>query len=291
MGQIVYVDILFMINFSMDFLCFFIASKILNTKLSLIRTLLGAVIGGIYANVALFMSAPRMAALLLDIFICVIMCTVAYLKKGRGRTLPLFILVYFAVSMALGGFMTAIFNLLNRADLPSGENDMSDGISVWLFMLLAAISALITLFGGRFFRKKATQRTAEISVTYDGKCTKLTAMSDSGNLLREPISGRPCIVADTASLKYVLPEHIYAAAMEKDIAAISSIREKDARRIRIIPIRTASGESALIALRVDTLTVDCGNGARDVDALVALSNIKKESSDGSCALIPPELMI
>lgn len=290
MGQTVYVDLLFMINFSMDFLCFFLSAKLLSVKLSLGRTLTASAIGGIYANAALFLNVGAVAALFMDLLVCIVMCAVAFLKKGGGLKLPLCVLVYFAISMALGGFMTAIFNLLNRANLPLSEGETSDGISVWLFALLAAVSAVITLLGGRFFRKKSAQRRADVEITYDGKKAKLSAMTDSGNLLREPISGRPCIVADISSIENIIPAKLARAAKNKDIGIIETLPPKDAKRVRVIPIRTAGGDGILIALRAETVTVDGGDGAKEVDALIALSDIEK-SADGSEALLPPELLV
>ncbi|MBQ7383811.1 MAG: sigma-E processing peptidase SpoIIGA [Clostridia bacterium] len=289
MGQTVYVDLLFLINFSMDFLCFFLCAKLLGRKLSLGRAFLSSAIGGIYANAALFISVGKLLSLLIDLLVCAVMCAVAFYKRGKVRSLPLYILVYFAISMALGGFMTAIFNLLNRAELPL-EQGSSDGISVWMFALLAAVSALITLFGGRFFRKKAGQRNADIEITYRGKRVKLRGMSDSGNLLREPISGKPCIIADIGALEPIIPRRLTNAARKKDAHALGDIPREDAKNIRIVPIKTAGGEGILFALRADTVTLDSGKGAECVDALVALSDISG-SADGNEALIPSELLI
>ncbi len=288
MGQTVYVDLLFMINFSMDFLCFFLASKLLGRKMSLWRAALAAVIGGIYANAALFMSVGKAVSLITDILVCALMCAVAFYEKGRAKSLPLLILVYFAISMALGGFMTAIFNLLNKADLPLEQNS-SDGISVWMFALLAVLSAIITLLGGRFFRKRSAQKNADIEITYRGKRVKLRGLSDSGNLLREPISGRLCIIADIGALEPILPRRLSEAARRKDAGAVGGLSPEDAKNVRIVPIRTAGGEGILLALRADTVTLDSGRGALSVDALVALSDIAG-SADGSEALIPAELI-
>ena len=40
MGETVYADVLFIINFSMDFLCFYICSRVLGYPLRLARTVL-----------------------------------------------------------------------------------------------------------------------------------------------------------------------------------------------------------------------------------------------------------
>ena len=47
MGQTVYVDLYFLINFSMDFLCFFLTAKLLDRRLGIGRGLIGAALGGL----------------------------------------------------------------------------------------------------------------------------------------------------------------------------------------------------------------------------------------------------
>ena len=66
MTQTVYVDLYFLINFSMDFLCFFLTSKLLSAKLSFGRTLVASTLGGIYANLALFLPVSVFFSLVID---------------------------------------------------------------------------------------------------------------------------------------------------------------------------------------------------------------------------------
>ncbi len=291
MGQIVYVDLLFLINFSMDFLCLFLAAKILSLPLSLGRALLGAAVGGIYADLALFFPFGRALSLLLDIAVCFALCAIVFYRKREGKSLPLYTLVFTAVSMTLGGIMTALFNLLNRSSLAEGMSGVEgDGISVWLFGLLALLSGGITLLGGRFFARRSSVKRAEIEVVYGGRRARLSGMTDTGNLLREPISGRPCIVADIGAMEGVLPAEILRVARKKDVQGWEGIHASHVKNLRLIPTKTASGEGILVGVRMEKITVNFGKGARQVDALLALTELG-ESAEGSRALIPTTLLV
>ena len=85
MEQTVYVDLYFLINFSMDFLCFFLLSKLLSVKLSFGRTIAASLLGGLYANLALFLPLSSLPALLLDMAACTLMCAVALLRRHEGK--------------------------------------------------------------------------------------------------------------------------------------------------------------------------------------------------------------
>ncbi len=290
MGQTVYVDLYFLINFSMDFLCFFLTAKLLDRKLSIGRGLLGAALGGLYADVSLFVPFGYGISLLLDILACGVMCAVVFGERRKWRSLPLYLLVYTAISMALGGFMTALFHLFNRSALFDGiEQTESDGISVWVFALLALLSAGITMLGGRFFRKRTERRYAAIEVVYGGRSVRLHALADSGNLLREPIGGRPCIIADPSSMAQVLPKELIEAGRE-EIPSLERLLQRDMKNVRLIPTKTASGTSMLLGVRVERITVDSGSGSHVVDAVVVLAK-SGDGFGGSDALIPTGLLV
>ena len=286
MKQTVYIDLFFMINFSMDFLCFFLSSQLLSTRLRLGRVICASALGGIYACAALFMQVGSAWALLIDILVCVLMCAVGFCGVA-----PLFSFsaVYVAVSMTLGGFMSAIFSLLNRAELPLDEVE-GDGISAWALAILALVSAGITYFGGSFFRRKMSKRYATVKILMGDKQVTLKAFCDSGNLLRDPITARPCIVADIDALADVVPTAIAEVARGESVAQFSSLGSDAARRLRLIPSKTATGEGMMVAMRVDGIFIEGDSGDKELDALVALSPAGK--FEGDCqALLPSSLLM
>lgn len=291
METTVYVDLFFMINFSMDFLCLFLTSKLLSLKLNLLRGIGAALFGGLYADLSLFIPISGVWGLALDAAAGVILCAIAFFRPKEWRKTPIYILVYTAVSMALGGIMTGLFNLFNKTSLFEGikAND-GDGISVWLFALLAVISGAITLFGGRFFVGRMARRRVYVELTYNGKTVKVNSFCDSGNLLREPISGKPCIVTDVSAISSIVPPDIVAAARNTDAFTIDRIGDEHRKRILLIPASTASGEGMLLGMRMDRIAVEEKGRTYEVDAVVALSCIGR-GAEGCDALLPTVLLV
>lgn len=285
----VYVDLFFLVNFSMDFLCFYLTAKLLHQRVALGRMILAAVFGGLYADLALFLPLTAIWALIVDAIACVILCAVAYSPKRTGQW-GLFLVVFVAISMVLGGFMTALFYLLNRTPLASLLAGESDGFSIWIFAILALISGILTLLGGRFFGKQSARQSVEIEISYAGKSLCLHALADSGNFLREPMSGKPCIVADADALVELLPSEMILAARKGDARGLPNVGSRHAARIRLIPTRTAAGEGVLLGVRPDRVRVDCGKGSREVDALIAIGHLGS-AADGYEALLPSVLLI
>ena len=258
MGTEVYADLLFLVNFSMDYLCAYLTASLLRRRAVPWRLLTASVLGGIYAVAALFLPLSRGGALLADVAVCVLMCVLLFYERGAplrffAAACPLFV----GVSMAMGGMMTALFQLLNRLDLPTEAlRREQDGLSAWVFALLAGISTFAGMRGSRLLCRSAVRRYARLSVTLGTRTVELQALLDSGNLCRDPISGRAVIFIDPLSARTLIGE---GGGTDADIA----------RRFRLIPMETVAGKRLQKAYLPDRVCLTDSGGSHTVDALIA----------------------
>ena len=298
MGQVVYADLLFLINFSMDFLCFFLTARLLHRKFSIWRSIAGAAMGGIYSVIILVLEMNIFWGISADLGMCALMCICSF-GCARKSFYEFFICmsVYFCVSAGMGGFMTALYSLLNRIDLPpSSVRNNGDDISIWFFGLLAAISGIATMLGGRFFRKSSSNQIANVEITYNGSVVSLNGMVDTGNMLSDPISGRPVIVVDEKKLERIVAKETLEGIASGETNLMS---ENDLEKIRFIPIKTASGSGFMYAFnpeRTKITILDKSGKTRsfEVNALFASSKLAFDADKcaaGCAALIPPDLLV
>ena len=155
METTVYIDLYFIIKFAMDFLCFVLCARLLSIKESFFRTLAASLIGALYACVSLIALPDGAFGVVCDIFACILICTVAFFDRREKSRVLYCTLVYAAVSIVLGGAMSALFVFFNRIGLDRllGSEEDADGISVWLFALLAFLSGIGAMCGGSVFKK------------------------------------------------------------------------------------------------------------------------------------------
>ena len=258
MGGEVYGDLLFLVNFSMDFLCGYLSARLLHRRIVPWRFCFAAALGGVYAVAALFLPRSGGGALMRDLGVCLLMCVLFF--GARGVPLRFFTAacgVFVGVSMAMGGMMTALFQLLNRLlpTLPERAGE-EDGPSVWLFAVLAGASALAGLWGGRLLRRSAARRFARLTVSVEGRSVEVQALLDSGNLCRDPISGKAVI--------FLAPARMRLLVGEGDPRA-----DALARRFRLVPVETVGGRRLQRAYLPDRVTLRDAEGAREIDALIA----------------------
>lgn len=294
MGQVVYADLLFLVNFSMDFLCFFVTAQLLHRPFRVWRSILASAMGGVYSVAILFINLKFAPSLIADLGFCILMCMCAVgLKNKRTSEFFLYTSVYFGVSMGTGGCMTAMYSLLNRLDLPLSEvKDNPDGISVWLFGLLAVASGVVAMLGGRMFKSASANEVSTLEITYGGRTLTLRGMTDTGNMLREPISGKPVIIVDIRSLEAIIPRSTLELAIRGDITGI--LEESLENKARLVSMKTASGGSMVCAFVPQKMTVSNGKSkGSEIEALFAPANICLTSDKiamGCSALLPRDLI-
>ena len=121
-------------------------------------------------------------------------------------------------------------------------------------------------------------RHGELKITIGQKLGRFSGLSDSGNLLRDPIGGKAVIVLDRDKA-----EHTFPLLFRRE----SELPPELAVRVRMIPVKTASGSGLLTAVRPDKITLTCDGEEREIEALIASSK-EKISDGGADAVIPLE---
>lgn len=264
--MVVYGDLLFLINFSMDFLCFYISCFLLHRKLPLFRVCLSAAVGGIYSVISLFINADKNKALILDLLVLVLMCLAVYLDKyTKFSRIIKGIFLYFFVSALLGGLMTALFSVFNKVEIFAKNMGMGEGIDVWIFSLLAILGSIITLRGGRIFKTSMSKKTAQLEIESELGKIELRTLIDSGNLAIEPISGKSVVFVSVEKCKNIIEKQIY-----DHIKNNSNISVELISKIRMIPTQSVSGKSFLPGFKFKNVIIKFGKIRKNIDVYVAL---------------------
>lgn len=288
--MVVYGDLLFLINFSMDFLCFYFLCLLLHKRLPVLRVCVASALGGAYSVASLFINSGAHLRFALDVSVPVLMCIIAFAsRKSRARDIAKSVLIYFFVSALLGGVMTALFYFINQSDIPAGEIADDDGIDVWIFAFLTLISSIFTLKGGGFFRSSHARREGELSVFEDGnnRSVKLRALVDSGNLVREPLSERAVVFASLDACSSLLDKSLVDALMQR--RELESLPFSIMSRIRLIAHRTLTGEAVMPAVRFKRVVFKGEKCFKELDVYIAF--VSKEVLGEYDAIISHEAII
>ena len=123
-----------------------------------------------------------------------------------------------------------------------------------------------------------------------GERVRIDARTDSGNLLREPVRGKPCVIADIDAVRGVIPGDVLKIAASGDILGIDRLSSDSSRRVFVIPSTGVSGDKMLLGFRVERISLGDGKKTYEVDAVLALARLGKDA-DGCKALVPTVLLM
>ena len=277
MFTVIYADTLFFVNFSMDFLALFITASLSHAVVRPWRMTAAALLGALFALAEAIIGGklagvlPRLILTAAWILTAIAMTRLAV--GGGWRTLLLFA----GVNIGLGGLMTALLSLVMRlADsLSIPRPDASPLSSPWLFAAIAIVSGIVSLLWGRAGKK--SRRRLDVTVRAFGGEVTLPMLIDSGNLLREPYSGRPVIVVAAARIAPILPAALSSAAP----ADLASLPPELASGLRLIPTSGVTGARLLIGIQPERVMAD----GRTLDCMLAIDPAGTDY-DGCGGIVP-----
>lgn len=236
----VYLDLVMGLNFVVDFLLLLGTNRLSGFSPGWCRSTLAALLGGIYAGACMLPSFRFLGNGLWRMVSLCLMGTVAFgMNRGAVKRTGVFLLL----AMAMGGVATGM-----------GRNDFGilvvSAVVVWLLCRLGFGNRI----GGREY-VPITIQSGDVSVS-------LTALKDTGNTLRDPITGEQVLVIgpEYAGKLLGLTEKQLSSPMETMLSGAVP-------GLRLIPYRAVGQPGSMLVAK--RFAVIIGNQRRN--ALVAFA--------------------
>lgn len=242
----IYIDVVFVTNLLMDYFLLRVVGRLLSCKKSRKRTLLAAVAGAFISCLLLFIPAEDfLPAAVLCHGACAYLMIRIGLGLKKGGLLAKAMTALYLTAFLCGGFWEV---------LSSGF-----GITVRTFLLFAfctyfGLSAFIYL--GDSLRV-GMRHIYPVTLSYGGRVQSAYGLYDTGNLLTEPLSGKPVSVVRAELLEAILPEemteslkHIKENHGEKESTQLAALHP------RFVPYRAVGKEDGmLLAVTLEDLCI------------------------------------
>ena len=287
----VYVDVLFLINFSMDALSLFVTARLCSMKAGVFRLSLAALIGALYSVVVLFFGIAVVFEIVTFISISVIMVCVAFKPLGI-REIFKTSGVLFISSALLGGTMSAFYSVLSNFFRNTSDVSEDDSlISPILVLVLALISLCTSLLLTKLHGSGKLPDCADVEIVFLKKKRRLRGIFDSGNMLTEPLSGRPVIPVRASCLRGIVSNSFIKTSLsrETEVDKITDINERS--RFRLIPAKGIGGSTYMHGLIPDSVTLIYSYRGKERviqrDAVIAL--MRENEADVEC-IIPSSII-
>ncbi|MGI6013601.1 MAG: sigma-E processing peptidase SpoIIGA [Oscillospiraceae bacterium] len=262
--NVIYIDSFFLLNLTTDYLILLAAGRIASLPLIRWRILLAALLGGLYAVACVLWNHTLLHLATVKLLLAATMVLIAYGFTGKPlRNFAIFLIL----SAAFGGAVWAC-SFLGISSANSGIF-LPISMKTLLFSFIACYATVTLVF--RHAGRKADRTLFSITLTHNGKTVQFSALQDTGNELRDPLSGYRVMVVDAPILASLFPSELqtqFRTASPMELVELLSCCG-GCNTVRLIPYSAVGiSQNLLAAFRPDTLLV---NGTVDRTVLVAIS--------------------
>lgn len=220
----VYIDVLFLVNFMMDTLLLVFVGKVLKCSQSRARLVAAAALGALLTCVLIVIPFLPSFVKIILLYTAVnsMMIAVAFQIRSWRLFFKAFVLLYI-FAFLMGGILQWFYPYLKTGSV------FFSAVIVSSFM----IKGIWKFIAGFFFKQ---QKTYQVILFANGEEIVLHAFVDTGNTLKDPLSGQPVHVLDQAAIR-------------------EKMENWEQEGFRYIPFRTVSGEGIMPAIRIEKMCI------------------------------------
>lgn len=261
---VIYIDVLFVVNFFITFLLLLVTAKFCKRDEKLWRSVLASFVGGAYSLVILIDDLNFLISVLGKLFAACLIVLIAF----KFRNIKIYIkevAIFFFVNLLFLGIIVGLWFIFKPKGVAINNSVVYFDVSAKLLLISALLAYIISVAIIRIYNNKIGKKELyQITVYKGNEMAKFFAFADSGNNLKEPFSDLPVIVADKS-----LFENIECP--------------------RIIPFSSIGGEGVLCAFKPDKVEISSSFGECEINEVyIALSDkVKKGEYQG---IINPKIL-
>ena len=205
----IYLDVVLIENLCMNYIILFATGYLLKIKMNHIRLILSALLGGIYAIVAYMQILEIYSNLIFKIILSIVMVYIAYNSKNVKQILKQLVFFYLT-SFVFGGCAFALLYFIKPEQILMKNGVYIGTYPIKIAILGGIVGFTITVIAFRYVKTKLNKKSmfCELEIYFENKSISTTALIDTGNMLKDPITSMPVIVVEKSILKEILPESI-----------------------------------------------------------------------------------
>lgn len=258
MKEVIYIDVLIVENFFMNYLLLYFINRFCKCRTRKWRIIIAALVGAFYVLVVFYPDLQMFYSVIMKFMISVLMIIVAFSPHELKKFFKILILFYLE-AFIIGGFLLGIFYLSNPTpEIINGALFITSVSPSPEYIIIGSIIAIVLIkFGFDYFEGYYVndKTSIKMDIVLNNKKCSVTALIDTGNSLKDPITNAPVIIVYYKTIIDILPDELREAILMDYSYEIFKKRIMDSElksRIRIIPYKALGVENGiLVGIRMD----------------------------------------
>ncbi len=274
-----YIDVLFGVNMIMDFFLLSLTGRLLGSHAAFWRICLGSVAGAAAVCAVIWLRLPDTVwrSVLLYGGVNSLMILISFGGRRRTDFIRSFICLY------IGGFLLG-------------------GIYQWLsvnirnFLMLSTMSYIILTLVMHLYKRLRIHKQSIYNVTLciNGKTKAVRALNDTGNSLRDPLSGRPVSILEAGVVNELLSEQeqqMLSSMSHFQAMAETSAAAGTGLKMHFIPYRSVGKKDGMMpGIFLEKMYVGGTDGYVIENPVIAVCQEPLASDEHYQMILHPELV-
>ena len=258
----IYLDVVFIENIIMNYIILYgtaIISKVIPKHF---RLALASTLGAVYAIVAYMSILKIYSTIILKIILSIIIVYVAFNPQNVKKMLKQ-LLLFYLTSFVFGGAAFFLIYVVKPQDII-----MQNGVYVGTYPLKiaflgATLGFIVIITSFKIIKTRLSQKNllCNVKIKINKKEIETSAMIDTGNLLKDPISNTPVIVVEHSLLYDILPkqilnniENILGGELEN---IPEDVKKRYIQKLKVIPFSSLGKQNGmLLGIKADGICIE-----------------------------------
>lgn len=251
--MIVYVDVLFFINFIMNSMIISMTADIMPARPKTFRIILSSIISSILGVLFFIPDFNMTGSVMSSAIIALTMSTIAFFPCKISMLVKRTLVIYLS-SIIFAGASVFDMMLFDGGVIKNGFFYIA---SPRLILVAAIVYIASKLLFSRL-KRRASQKIFGVILEYKENKVHTQGLIDTGNSLFDPITKKPVILIETKLLGKLI---------DKNCTPSNLCEWIDSERIRLIPYHTIDNNGYLTGIRLDRIFI---NGRQVESAIAAI---------------------
>lgn len=292
----IYLDIILLENLLMNYIIVFATALIIKVEIKQINLILASLIGAIYSVLSYLTAMQIYSNFLLKLILSICMVYIAFRSKNIKALLKHLILFYLT-SFAFGGCAFALLYYIRPQDVL-----MKNGVYIGTYPLKIALLGGIVGFvimniAFKVIKSRISKKDmfCEVEINFNHKVSNVKAMIDTGNLLKDPITGTNVIVVESEKLEEIIPKdvlkninHLLSGQLQEEKKEMQDY----IARLRVIPFSSLGKQNGmLVGFKPDNIVIKCEDMEKEINkVIVGIYDKKLSKSNDYTGLVGINIM-
>ncbi|MGN0107647.1 MAG: sigma-E processing peptidase SpoIIGA [Hominilimicola sp.] len=245
--MVIYADVIFIINFISAYIMLYILGKVINKlRIKKKRLFLASVLGAVSATAVFCIETPAALSWIIRTLSIFLMIFISFFEH-RQKLVNQFLWFVLMSGIMIFSMILITAVIKNTVSVVIKSGIVYFDIPPKVFLFTFALSYFLMIFFIKVFKNRKNKKYYIMNVTHNDKTVTVTALFDSGNLLKEPITGKYVSI-----LEWDFVRKLFAA--EYDFSDISDHAEE--MKLWVIPFNSLGNSSGLLfAFLADNITI------------------------------------